>query len=122
MSDVIEDNVSWKPEDIVKPEDFNQDEKEAQAHSPRKVLNFLAAAIFSLFIGVYAGLRSREIFECVVYCLMFASEAVLAEAVSRVLVSYNMQQALHRFALLFSLTATCSVVCGILKRIFGPKY
>ena len=84
--------------------------------------DFLAAAIFSLFIGVYAGLRSREIFEGVVYCLMFVSEAILAEAISKTLASYNMQQNLHRFALLFMLTALCSAVCGILKRIFGPKY
>ena len=122
MSGATEENVHWKPEEYVKPEDFNQDEKDAQAHSPRKVLNFLAAAIFSVFIGVYAGLRSREIFESVVYCLMFAAEGILAEAVSKVLVSYNLQQAMHRFALLFALTAVCSIVSGILKRIFGPKY
>ena len=63
----IDKKENWKPQEIVKPEDFNEDEKEEQAKSPRRVLNFLAGAVFSLFIGIYAGLRSREIFECVGY-------------------------------------------------------
>ena len=122
MLDEIDKKEKWKPQEIIKPEDYNEDEKEEQAHSPRKVLNFLAGAMFSIFIGVYAGLRSREIFECVVYAFMFFAEALLAETVSKVLPTYNFKQSLHRFALLFCLTAMCSIISGILKRIFGPKY
>ena len=118
----IDKKENWKPQEIVKPEDYKEDEKEEQARSPRKVLNFLAGAIFSLFIGVYGGLRSREIFECVVYGIMFFAEAILSETVSKVLPTYNLQQSLHKFALLFTLTGICSIISGVLKRLFGPNY
>ena len=122
MIEEIDKKENWKPQEIVKPEDFKEDEKEELARSPRKVLNFIAGAIVSIFIGVYGGLRSREIFECVVYGIMFFSEALLTETVSKVTPTYNWKQSMHNFALLFTLTGVCSIISGMLKRLFGPKY
>ncbi|EAX96904.1 hypothetical protein TVAG_272320 [Trichomonas vaginalis G3] len=106
----------------VTPEEYKQDEKEENENSPRKMINFMFGTVFSFIVGIYAGLKSREIFECAVYCAMFASEAILCETVSKNVLKYSFKTALHRFALLFTITSLCSIVSGVLKRIFGPKY
>lgn len=121
MIDDIDKEQKTKLKEI-KPEDFKQDEKEEAENSPRKVINFLFGTLISIIIGIYAGLKSRELFESVVYCAMFSSEAILCETISKNVITYSFKISLHRFALLFALTAVCCIICGILTRIFGPKY
>ena len=107
---------------IVLPVDvarYNEDEDEFNKNSPRRLFNFLTGAIISLFVGVFAGLRSREFLESVVYAFLFSGEGILCEAISKLVPTEALRVSIHRFAILFAETAACSVFTYITKRRLG---
>ena len=118
MIETFDKDINWKPQDLV-PEDFKHDEQEERKNSPRRVISFLIATVISIFVGVYSGLRSRELFESFVYTLMFLGEAGVCKIISKMLPTSSLQNSTHRFSLLFTLTAAFSISIGLSKSLIN---
>lgn len=111
----------WKPQNL-QTEDF-EEEEDVNQKSPRVLFNFIVSAIFSVIIGIYAGIRSRDIYEMCTFSFMFIGETALAEILSKALDFHERFHATaHKFAILFATSAVICVVVHLLSRIFGNYF
>lgn len=116
------DSTNWKPRNL-QTQDYEEEEEELEKNSPRMIFNFAISAMFAIIIGIYAGIRSRDLYEMCTFSFMFIGETALAEVLSRALEFHQrFHVAAHKFAVLFGCSAVICIVVHILNRIFGKYF